>query len=139
MGVNIVQAEDEDVESQSLIKEEVGECYDWDGDGWGWDGEKGCRMDGEEVEDTSKPSCQIYTNTASTYETGATLHWYHSNNIVKATIEGVGEVTDEENWKWLEYSGDNMETYKMTVENNEGEQSTCTVEIEYEDGSLIIG
>jgi len=24
--------------------EEVLECYDWDGDGWGWDGEKGCRV-----------------------------------------------------------------------------------------------
>jgi hypothetical protein len=20
------------------------ECVDWDGDGWGWDGEKGCKM-----------------------------------------------------------------------------------------------
>ena len=26
------------------VVEEITECYDWDGDGWGWDGEKGCRM-----------------------------------------------------------------------------------------------
>ncbi len=30
----------------------VGECVDLDGDGWGWDGEKGCRIDdGNDVED----------------------------------------------------------------------------------------
>jgi len=107
-------------------------CYDWDGDGWGWDGEKGCRMDGEEIENVDKVSCHIYTNTASTRETGATLHWYYSENVVKATIEGVGEVTNKENWKWLKYSGKDTETYKMTVEDNKGTTATCTVEIIYE-------
>ena len=24
---------------------QASECVDWDGDGWGWDGEKGCKMD----------------------------------------------------------------------------------------------
>ncbi|PID52296.1 MAG: hypothetical protein CR972_02365 [Candidatus Moraniibacteriota bacterium] len=24
---------------------ETAECYDWDGDGWGWDGEKGCKVE----------------------------------------------------------------------------------------------
>ena len=32
------------------------ECVDWDGDGWGWDGEKGCKMpDTEAVEE--EPTC----------------------------------------------------------------------------------
>jgi hypothetical protein len=28
----------------TVIMEEERECVDWDGDGWGWDGEKGCKM-----------------------------------------------------------------------------------------------
>ncbi len=27
-----------------VVVEEL-ECYDWDGDGWGWDGEKGCQVE----------------------------------------------------------------------------------------------
>jgi hypothetical protein len=26
---------------------QAAECVDWDGDGWGWDGEKGCKMSEE--------------------------------------------------------------------------------------------
>ena len=32
------------------------ECIDWDGDGWGWDGEKGCKMPDTE-EDNSTAVC----------------------------------------------------------------------------------
>jgi hypothetical protein len=125
-----VLADDVDVD-------EIGECYDWDGDGWGWDGEKGCRMDGGEVEDTDKPSCEIYTNTVSTEEKGVTLHWYYNGDITRATVDGIGEVTNEENWKWLEYSG--VTDFTMTVENNEGETATCRVEIEYVDDKDLVG
>jgi hypothetical protein len=33
---------------EEVIEEEGSECYDWDGDGWGWDGEKGCQVSTED-------------------------------------------------------------------------------------------
>jgi hypothetical protein len=42
------------------VEEEVaqaGECVDWDGDGWGWDGEKGCKMPDNDEEEATTPEC----------------------------------------------------------------------------------
>lgn len=48
-------SDDDDDEN---IEEEAGECIDHDGDGWGWDGEKGCQVgsdtDEDEMEETTE-------------------------------------------------------------------------------------
>lgn len=37
--------ENDDINNDDVTSaQDTYECYDWDGDGWGWDGEKGCRM-----------------------------------------------------------------------------------------------
>ncbi len=65
------------------------ECYDWDGDGWGWDGEKGCLIDGSESEEEEEEETDEVTHNYCSVT-------YPGRVMVDANGDGWGDTESDE-------------------------------------------
>ncbi len=79
-------------------------CYDWDGDGWGWDGEKGCKMDSNDDADDNNDDEDDDDNNSTA---GECVDW------------------DGDGWGWDGEKGCKMDSNDDNDDNNDNNNSTA--------------
>jgi hypothetical protein len=106
------EAQDEEEEDDNEGNENE-ECYDWDGDGWGWNGENGCRIYDEEIEEEEGDRC------VATIHTSFNGGWGYNFKTVKGCQVGGSNPSGQEDQEQETVEVVNTEV-KLDEEKDEG-------------------